>query len=150
MRRARVVGRGGASGGDDAVGLVVAAELAARGVEASRTQDAAALVELALDVDLLVVVDAVVGLGAPGRVVGLTEDDLGPALQAVSTHAVSLPAALAFARLLYPDRVAPAVRIVGVAIDAPRGPAEGLSPPVAAAVSRAVEAVITLLGSENA
>ncbi len=149
MRTARIVGVGSLGAGDDAVGLRVAEILAGRGLEAARVSDATDLVDLALDVELLVIIDAVVGLGPLGAVEVLREEDLAPELQAISTHTMSVPAALAFARLLYPDRVAPAIRLVGVAIEPPAGIAEALSAPVAAAVDRAVNAVLRLLGGDG-
>lgn len=150
MKTVRIAGLGSAGGGDDAVGLIVAETLTARGVEAARVRDAAALVELALDVDQLVIIDAVVGLGPPGTVAVLTEDDLAGDLQPVSTHALSVPAALAFARLLYPDRVAALIQLVGVAIAPPSGLQLDLSAPVLAAVPEAVERVMALLDTEDA
>lgn len=150
MKTARIVGVGSLGGGDDAVGLIVAEALAARGVEAARVRDAADLVELALDVEQLVIIDAVVGLGPPGTVAVLTEVDLAGDLQPVSTHALGVAAALAFARLLYPDRVAPLIQLVGIAIAPPSGLERDLSPPVEAAVPEALDRALALLGGEHA
>lgn len=149
MKTARIAGVGSLGAGDDSVGLVVAEVLAARGLEAARVSDASAIVELTLDVELLVIIDAVVGLGPPGTVAVLHEADLDLGPQPISTHTMSVPAAISFARLLYPDRSTATIRLVGVAIEAPEGVPSGMSPAVAAAVPEAVERALSLLGDDE-
>jgi hydrogenase maturation protease len=148
--RARVIGLGQAAAGDDGVGLVVLDALRARGVPADVdlvcAAEEATLVSL-LETSLpVVLVDAVLGT-PPGEVLDLAPADLirrGP--RAVSTHGLGVPDAIALARTLAPDAVPRSVRVVAVTIERPAGYAHGLSPQVAAAVPRAVERVLGLVG----
>lgn len=133
---AAVLALGSPGGGDDAVGLAVADQL-----PGARRGDATALVELLAEHELVVLVDAVLG-SRPGRVRVLREADLDGPVQAVSSHAVSVPQAVALARVLYPR--AGQLVVVGVEI-APPAPGAGLSPAVAAAVPEAAATVTRLL-----
>ncbi len=133
---AAVLALGSAGGGDDAVGLQVGAL-----ITGAQRGDATALVDLLAEHALVVLIDAVIG-PEPGRVRELTEADLDGELRPVSSHAVSVPQAVQLARVLHPGggRLA----IVGVEI-APPAPGASLSPPVAAAIPRAVAAVTRIL-----
>lgn len=131
---------GQAGAGDDAVGLVVAAALGERGVPVQRG-DATALVELLGEADRVILVDAVRG-PQPGRVRHLAEADLAGGLRPVSSHAMEVPQAIALARVLQPNIAR--LDIVGIEIGPP-GYADTLSPPVQAAVVRAVDLVLALL-----
>jgi hydrogenase maturation protease len=99
-----------------------------------------------LDVDLVVIVDAVVDGGPPGRVLVLDADAL-PARggRLVSTHGVGIADVVGLARLLEPERVAPRLLVVGVTTRVPRLSPDALSPPVHAAVSPAVDAILDAL-----
>jgi len=148
--RARVIGLGQAAAGDDGVGLVVLDALRARGVPADielvRAAEDATLVSLLETCAPVVLVDAVLGTPA-GEVLELSPTDLarhGP--RAVSTHGLGVPDAVALARTLAPDTVAPSVHVVAVTIERPAGYTQCLSPAVAAAVPRAVERVLGLVG----
>jgi len=132
-----VVGIGQAAAGDDGVGLAVARALAARGVAVRETADASlvlALLEAERDV---VVVDAVVGGGAPGSVIRLDPGALASGPTPLSSHGLGVAEALELARALYGTDVAARVAIVGVAIARPGTTGIGLSPAVAAAVGPA-------------
>lgn len=144
MRRV-VVGLGSLSGGDDAVGLAVIAALEGSDLDADLVslRDASGLIDLLAAGGQVVLVDAVVGLGAPGLVAVLDEDALDGEAKAVSTHTLSVPAAVSLARTLH-GQIA-RLQLVGVAIEPCVGPQTGLSPAVAAAVPVAVEAVRALL-----
>jgi hydrogenase maturation protease len=144
-RGAVVVGIGQAMAGDDGVGLVVARALAARGVVVRETADASLLLSLLGDGRKVVVVDAVVGGGAPGSVMRLDPHALAAGPTPLSSHGVGVAEAIELARTLYGDRAVSRVEIVGVAIDPPAGVGVGLSPAVAAAVEPAATLVASLV-----
>jgi len=138
----RVVGLGQPAAGDDGVGLAVLDALEAEAfddVELVRLRDAAPLVDL-LDGQPLLLVDAVVGGGEPGTLRWLGVDALARA-PLWSTHGLSVAEAVGLATALHGAQVAAGLRILGVCIDPPSGPAFTLSPAVAAAVPLAAQAV---------
>ncbi len=148
--RARVIGIGRASAGDDGVGLAVVDALRAAplgsGVELCNVAEPTALIPLLEGASRVVLVDAVVGAGRAGEVLALSADDLDDAAPRLfSTHGVSVAQALALARALAPDGPSADVKIVAVCIARPTGPAHGLSTEIAAAVPRAAAAVVACI-----
>ncbi len=123
-----IIGLGQLAAGDDAVGLLVARALGAR-----ECADASLVLAL-LEDQRVVIVDAVVGGGAPGDVLELDPAALATGPQPVSTHGLGVAEAIAMARTLYGTID---VAIVGIVIERRTG--DELSPAVAAAVPRAVE-----------
>jgi hydrogenase maturation protease len=149
----RVIGIGQRVAGDDGVGHAVVDALAASALpddaELLHARDASELVELLQCAAPVVVVDAVVGAGAPGQVHVLDEQALSSApLSGVSTHGMSVRQALELARLLHPAETSKEVCFVAVSIEAPRRYIEQLSPPVAEAVPCASERVLRLMKRE--
>lgn len=147
-RGAVVVGIGQAAAGDDGVGLVVARALAARGVAVRESADASLLLSLVEDGRRVVVVDAVVGGGAPGAVMRLDTRALASGPAPLSSHGIGVAEAIELAQTLYGDHAVSCVEIVGVAIDRPTGREVGLSPAVAAAVEPAAALVASLVVGE--
>jgi hydrogenase maturation protease len=148
--RALVIGIGESAAGDDGVGWSVLDRLRTDGVPAGvdllAVRDPSEIVDLLAGARPVILVDAIVG-ARPGEVLELLPDDLAArGAGAVSTHGVGVLQAIDLARVLN-DAPAPAIRIVGIAIDRPTRAREGLSPPVAAAVVKASERVRALLGS---
>lgn len=147
--RARVIGLGRSSGGDDGVGLAVLAALrkggVPDGVELHETAEPGELVWLLASGAPVLLVDAVLGSPA-GEVVDLGPEDLaaGAALR-VSSHGLGIADAIGLARVLNDGDGLPAIGIVAVTITRPDRSQHGLSPEVAAAVPRAAERVLSLL-----
>lgn len=145
-----VVGLGAPDRGDDAVGPTVArrvADLGLPGVRVREHEDPTDLVETMTGAGTVVVVDAVrTAAATPGELVLLeTGEGLPPLPEDAwsrtgrgGTHAFGLAAAVELARAL--RRLPPRVVLVGVAA-AGFDHGEPLSPQVAAAVDRAVDAV---------
>ena len=131
-----VVGIGQLAAGDDGVGLAVARALAARGHEVRESADASAVLALLEAARRVVIVDAVVGGGAPGAVLRLDPAALAAGPAPLSSHGIGVAEAIELARTLYGEGAA-RVAIVGVAIERPARAALGLSPAVAAAVEPA-------------
>jgi hydrogenase maturation protease len=148
---ARVIAIGQGAAGDDGVGFAVLDRLRADGVPADvelrRAEEDAALVTLLATPHPVVIVDAVLG-SPPGRVVDLDPAQLAAAgLPPVSTHGLGVAQAIALARVLAPEDVAPSIRIVGVTIERPQRYAQTLSAPVAAAVAPAAARVRALVAA---
>ncbi|MCK6470914.1 MAG: hydrogenase maturation protease [Planctomycetes bacterium] len=152
--RARVIGLGQSAAGDDGVGVAVVHAFREHGppsgVEIHHLRDPSALAAL-LDANVpVVIVDAV--LGSPsGAVVELTPEDLATrAPLRVSSHGLGITEAIGLARVLNAGADLPVIRIVAVTIARPIGYQDGLSAEVAAAVPRAAERVLQILGVDHA
>ncbi len=139
-----VVGIGQAMAGDDAVGLVVARELARRGMTVRESTDASVLLSLLEEGRRVVLIDAVVGGGEPGDVLRLECGSLASGPMPLSSHGVGVAQAIELARVLYGDASVSGVSIVGVVIERPEGLGGMLSPRVASAVSRAADLASSL------
>jgi hydrogenase maturation protease len=137
-----VIGVGNAYRGDDAVGLLVARRLRARGLEAIEEEgEPVALIDTFAGRDTVVLVDAVRSGSAPGTVhrADVSDRSLPSALLgSTSTHAIGLGEAIELARALgrLPRRIV-VFGVEGARFDA----GAALSPDVAAAVPRLVESV---------
>lgn len=140
MSPALLVGLGNRDRGDDALGLVVLDELAARGVDARLLPWSRPEIDL-LDVwthdDDVVVVDASSGAGPPGTISRLELEELlwGTASAFAATHAIGFPSVVRIAQRLGRLPRSLEVHTVEVARTDPGAP---LSDPVAAAVVRVV------------
>jgi hydrogenase maturation protease len=135
-----VVGIGQARAGDDGVGIAVARSLAARGLrdlEVRESRDAWVLVELLGEGRRVVLVDAVVGGGAPGTVLRLAADALPAGITPLSTHGMGVADALELARVLHGEEATRDTCVVGVVIGLPLVRGAGLSPRIVDAVDRA-------------
>lgn len=148
MSVVRVLGVGGPVG-DDAVGLEVVRELVRRGlpegVEVHEVLEPSRIVSLLEGADHVVLVDALLGGGAPGSVRRLRLEDLEGA-RPLSTHGVSVAQAIELASLVSPGERS--IDIVGVSI-ARAAPLASLSPEVARAVPAVADLVIRALTSRG-
>jgi hydrogenase maturation protease len=143
-----VVALGRRFAGDDAVGPAVADRLrGTAGLTVIEALDAASLALAVAAGGDVIVVDALVAPGEPGTVRVLGPEDLGrDATASLSSHGLDVAGALALGRALHRGADPPRVRIVGVTVAKPDPLAEAMSPAVAAAVGRAVQEVLTLVG----
>lgn len=151
MTRARVVGLGQSVAGDDGFGAAVVRVLRERGVpsgvEVEHLGDPSALAALLETNVPVILVDAVLG-SSPGDLLALTPDELAVrAPSRVSSHGFGVNEALGLARVLDAGEGLPVLHIVAVTITRPAGYREGLSAEVAAAVPRAADRVLQLLGA---
>jgi hydrogenase maturation protease len=148
-----ILGVGQPFAGDDGVGPAVIDHLRRSGlppgVTVGEVREPSALVPLLADAGghRVVIVDAVLAEPA-GRVLELEEAAVAAAgLTSVSSHGVSVGAALALARVAgagagSDEARAPDVRLVAVTIARAERGARGLSPAVAAAVPHAARAAL--------
>lgn len=150
----RVIGIGQPAAGDDGVGLVVLDALRRRdlpaGVRLHAVAEPSGILPLLEGASAVVLVDAVLG-ARPGDVLHLEAASLaGARVVPLSTHGLGVAQALALARTLAPEAMPARLDIVGIGIERPAPGSTGLSAAVAAAVPRAVEDIIALLGARGA
>jgi hydrogenase maturation protease len=147
--RAVVIGLGQPAAGDDGVGVAVIVRLRVEGnvegVAYETIADASALVERLQTGVPVIIVDALVGGGAPGDVIVLDAEQLTGDARPLSTHGISVAQAVSLARAIAPDSVAAIVRIVGIVVERASVGETALSPEVAQAVPKACAAVHDLL-----
>jgi hydrogenase maturation protease len=118
-------------------------ELLACGVPAVGVDDGAGLLNILIaGASRVLVIDAVVGGGPPGTVHVLSRDAFEEGPRPVSSHGVGVIEAIELAARFNPGLE---VTLVGVSIDPPSSLGEGLSPEIAAAVTRAAKRVRELL-----
>jgi len=101
--RLRIFGCGTEHRGDDAAGLVVARRLRAMGVEAhEHTGDGVSLLERWRGADAVVLIDAIVGYGAPGSFAIWQDREAALAHDVFrsSTHGIGIAEAVSLARAL--------------------------------------------------
>ena len=139
-----VIGLGRPLGADDQVGLAVADRLLSKGIPAIRATDTASLVAYFEAHPDILLIDAVVGKGTIGEIVLLTEEDLRApeAMVPVSTHMLSVAAALGIARSL---GATCRLRILGIMIHPPDGRTLEMSPPIRSTIELAAAKTIALL-----
>ncbi|MBU4532068.1 MAG: hydrogenase maturation protease [Eubacteriales bacterium] len=95
-----------------------------------------------IDFDKAVIIDAVAGIGEPGRIVRWHEDEI-PRKNAppVSVHDISIRDALEFGRRSVPELLPSEVVIIGVVVAQMEAWHMGLTPEVVEAVPKAAQAV---------
>lgn len=150
MKRVKVVGVGSPYG-DDQAGWRVADAL--RDIVRRRTfggvvvgvdtcdRPGVRLLDLMADCEAVVLVDALHGGGRPGTVHRLTLEDVVSGRPPLSSHGMALAEALALGAAL--EDLPPRLVVYGIGIDTVRcrQPGAALTPPVAAAVRAAADAV---------
>jgi len=146
----RIVGVGQPWAGDDGVGIAVVRSLREHGapVDAVECDEPSRLIDWLSDgVSPVVIVDAVLDAGPPGRVLVLGarigDFDHGRLL---SSHGLGVMEAIELARIAEPLRVAQDISIVGITVRAAPHPVSGLSGAVAAAVAPAAATALRLAG----
>lgn len=147
--RTRIIGLGQKAAGDDGVGLAVLDELRGRslpqGTALLQLADPTELVSLLAEDARVLLVDAVLAW-PPGVVVELAPEELSTrALQPTSSHGLGAAQAIELARTLSPGAGAD-LRVVAVTIGRPERYATALSPEVRAAVPKAADRVLALVG----
>jgi len=139
----RIVGVGQPFAGDDGVGREVVSRLQADGIAAKGVDDGAGLLNILVDgASPVLVIDAVVGGGAPGTIHVLDRADLEAGPRPVSSHGLSVLEAIELG-----ERFNPALEVIliGISIDPPSSLGGGLSPEVAGSIGEAAKRVTTLI-----
>ncbi|SRR5581483_8621856 len=148
---ARVIGIGREWSGDDGVGIAVVRmlrELDAR-CDLVELEEPSRLIELLTGgADPVVLVDAVLDQGPPGRVLLIGSEARGAhSDHPLSTHGVGVMEAIELARIAHPEQAAKRIFIVGITIRETSGQGQGLSAAVEAAVAQAAAQALRLAGS---
>ncbi len=145
-----IIGLGQPTAGDDGIGIAVARRLRndtfRAPVEVYEVSDPSQLIDLLNDIDRAILIDAVVGNGEPGHITCLTANDLADAgVKPISSHGLSIVQILNLAHTLAPHTPTAEIHIVGITINQPEQYFLEMSPPIRAAVSRAVAVVHEML-----
>ena len=148
---ARIIGIGQAMAGDDGAGIAVVRRLcempSADGVEVMEIAEPSALVPLLTDgASPVVLIDAMVDGGEPGRIVHLRSGAGAGRSRLLSSHGIGVQQAIDLAMTLNPDDFAQRVEIVAITIARPAAYGTGLSPEVARAVEQAAIEALRLAG----
>jgi hydrogenase maturation protease len=142
----RVVGIGQRAGGPALIDHLRSFSWGAD-VELVEIQEPSALLPLLEAASRVIVVDAALGAGPPGDVLVLrTEDIEQTPLSPVSTHGMSVGQAITLARVLSAESICQDIVLVAIAAERPAGIQYGLSAAVLAALPRAAEVVVRLVG----
>ena len=145
-----IVGVGQPLAGDDSVGIAVARKLRDEGFYTREVTDASVVLDLLAGGSRVVIVDAVVGGGAPGDVLRLHADALAEGVRSLSSHGLGVVDALSLARALFGDVAARRVALVGVVIERPGVITEGLSRAVEGAIEPAAKLARALVEESHA
>lgn len=137
--------------GDDGAGIAVARRIREMplpaGVEVSEVAEPTALVALLTDgANPVVLIDAVVDGGKPGRVLHLAPGAHARRARLLSSHGVGVLQAIDIARTLDPDRLARRIEVIAITIARPARAGEALSPDVARAVEKAAAEALKVAG----
>lgn len=152
--RIKVLGCGNVLAGDDGVGLAVVKELKKRfPLLAGRVEiyeagmPGLSLLELMIDTDKVILVDAVIG-SPPGTVIQFDAEELfrNGEQSTGYLHAAGLRTSLAFAKKVIPLRMPHEIKIIGIKISQPVEWKNDLSPLAATAVPLAMSMVLDELG----
>ncbi len=154
--RARIIGIGNSMAGDDGVGIAVARRLVEMAlgddIDVMELAEPSQVIPFLIEgLSPVVLVDAVVGVRPPGRVIRMDAGtpELAKA-KLLSSHGVGMFDAIELARTIAVDPAAFRVVVIGIAIEQPRRHGEGLSPPVAAAVEPAADLALRVAKGECA
>jgi hydrogenase maturation protease len=138
---------------DDAIGLRVLQELEHRGVEGVDLREACAsgldLIEMMIDYDLVIVVDAIINSSnPPGTVMVLSPEDFSDTVHGTNPHEANIATTLELGRTLEPERFPKRIIFVAVEANDVFTVSEEMTPELEAALDGTVEKVLQLL-TEN-
>jgi len=148
--RARIIGIGQDSAGDDGIGIAVARRLLNMRLPGDievieRSEPSAIITQLINGVERVILVDAIIDNASTGRIVQIdpsrTRASTGRLL---STHGIGLLEAIDLARTLDEAAMPRQIVIVGITIEQPTRYRAELSEPVAAAIPLAAELALKL------
>lgn len=138
---------------DDAIGLRVLQELHKKEVQGVDLEEACAsgldLIEIMLDHELVIVVDAIIKSGHPaGTVMVLSPEDFSDTVHGTNPHEANVATTMELGRTLEPDRFPKKVLFVAVEANDVFTVSEEMTPEVEAALGEAVSKVLELI-AEN-
>jgi hydrogenase maturation protease len=148
--RTLVLGIGSPIMCDDAIGLRVLQELSKRKVQGVDLEEACTsgldLIEIMLDYDRVIVVDAILKSGKrPGTIMVLSPDAFSDTVHGVNPHEANVATTLELGRSLEPDRFPKEILFVAVEVNDVFTVSEEMTPEVEAALEATVETVLGLI-----
>jgi hydrogenase maturation protease len=151
--RTLVLGIGSPIMCDDAIGLRVLQELGKRGVQGVDLEEACVsgldLIEIMLDHELVIIVDAIIQSGhPPGTVMVLSPEDFSDTVHGTNPHEANVATTIELGKVLEPDRFPKKVRFVAVEANDVITVTDKMTPEVEAALERTVDKVLELI-AEN-
>jgi hydrogenase maturation protease len=148
--RAKIIGIGQDTAGDDGIGIAVARRLRQMhlpdGLEViERAEPSAAISHLTGSCERVVLIDAVIDGGSSGRILQIEPSQSAASnVQMLSTHGIGLMETIELARTLDEGAMPREIKIVGVTIERPTCYRAELSANVAAAILPAAELALSL------
>ena len=145
-----VVGIGNPYRQDDRVGLKVAERLRQDGLDCqveSLTVVGFEILEMIRGYERAIIVDACRFGMAPGTVVEVSVDELGPVRTSVNSHAITLGTALKTGFACFPDEMPADIRILLIEVKEISECSQQMSPEVERAVEEVVDRVKTLVAA---
>ena len=151
--RTLVLGIGSPIMCDDAIGLRVLQELGKRGVQGVDLEEACVsgldLIEIMLDHELVIIVDAIIQSGhPPGTVMVLSPEDFSDTVHGTNPHEANVATTLELGRTLQPDRFPQEVKFVAVEANDVFTLSEVMTPELEAALDRTVQTVLELVKND--
>ncbi|MDW5564109.1 MAG: hydrogenase maturation protease [Methanomassiliicoccus sp.] len=148
--RTLVLGIGSPIMCDDAIGLRVLQELKNRGTPDVDLEEACVsgldLIEIMLDYELVIVVDAIIKSGHPaGTIMVLSPEDFSDTVHGTNPHEANVATTLALGRTLEPDRFPKKILFVAVEANDVFTVSEEMTPEVEAALGCTVDKVLELI-----
>jgi hydrogenase maturation protease len=148
--RTLVLGIGSPIMCDDAIGLRVLQELHKKGVQGVDLEEACAsgldLIEIMLDHEVVIVVDAIIKSGQPaGTVMVLSPEDFSDTVHGTNPHEANVATTIELGRTLEPERFPKKVLFVAVEANDVFTVSEQMTPEVEAALEKTVDKVLELI-----
>ncbi len=152
--RTLVLGIGSPIVTDDAIGFRIVDQLRTMALDDIDLEEASIsgldLIELMLDYQLVIVVDAIVTNNyAPGTVMVLGEESFHATIHGTNPHEVNVGTALELGRKLEPDRMPKEIFFVAVEVNDVWTVGDTMTPEVEDALPEAVQTVIDLIEGKH-
>ena len=151
--RTLVLGIGSPIMCDDAIGLRVLQELHKKGIKGVDLEEACAsgldLIEIMLDHEVVIVVDAIIKSGKPaGTVMVLSPEDFSDTVHGTNPHEANVATTIELGRTLEPERFPKKVLFVAVEANDVFTVSEQMTPEVEAALGKTVDKVLELIAED--
>lgn len=148
-----MVGVGNPILSDDGVGIHIARILKEMDIPGTDVEELPAsgleLLDMVLDYDKVVIIDAIVtDGGVPGELHLMEESDFERTVHGASPHGINIATALALGRKVAGDRMPKEIRFMAIEAADIVNVSEELTPAVAAAVPSIVERIVAVLTDE--
>jgi hydrogenase maturation protease len=153
-RRTLVLGIGSPIVSDDAVGIRVAEKIQSLGLEEVDVKEVSSsgldLIELMLDYDTVVIVDAIITSEHPlGSMILLDERDFASSVHGANPHDVNIATTIELGRQLQPDRMPKKIAFVAVEVADTWTISYNMTEEVERAIPEIVQKVVEIIKKED-